>query len=64
MDFMNSLLYLQIIKMFYLSLNYLGNSYKILMTRNGFEDLENIMDIWLLKYFMKLLGNELYIQIH
>ena len=31
------------------------------MTRNGFEDLENIMYIWLLKYFMKLLGSELYI---
>ena len=31
------------------------------LTRNGFEDFENIMDIWLLKYFMKLLGSKLYI---
>ena len=31
------------------------------MTRNSLEDFENIMNIWLLKYFMKLLGSELYI---
>ena len=31
------------------------------MTRNGFEDFENIADIWLLKYIMKLLGSKLYI---
>ena len=29
------------------------------MTRNGFGDFENIEDIWLLKYFMKLLRSEL-----
>ena len=29
------------------------------MTRNGFGDFENIVDIWLLKYVMKLLGSEL-----
>ena len=51
--------YLEILKMFYLNLYYLGNSCKIFMTRNGFEDFENIADIWLLKYFMKLLGSEL-----
>ena len=39
----------------------MGNLCKILMTRNGFEDLENIVDIWLLKYFMKLLGSKLYV---
>ena len=61
MDFMNLLHYLQILKMIYLSLYCLENLCKILMTRNSFEDLENIMDIWLLKYFMKLLRSELYI---
>ena len=29
------------------------------MTRNGFEDFENIVDIWLLKYLVKLLGSKL-----
>ena len=47
--------------MLYLSLYCLEDLCKIFMTRNGFEDLENIMDIWLLKYFIKLLGSELYI---
>ena len=61
MDFMNLLHYLQILKMIYLSLYCLENLCKILMTRNSFEDLENIMDIWLLKYLMKLLGSKLYI---
>ena len=51
MDFMNLLHYLQILKMFYLSLYYLGNSRKIFMTRNSFEDFEYIVAIWLLKYF-------------
>ena len=56
MDFLH---YLQILKMRYLSFYYLGNLRKIFMTGNGFEDFENIVDIWLLKYFMKLLGSEL-----
>ena len=30
-----------------------------ILTRNSFEDLENIVDIWLLKYIMKLLGSKL-----
>ena len=34
------------------------------MTRNGFEDFENIVDIWLLKYLVKLLGSKLCIWIH
>ena len=55
MNFMDLLYYLQILKMIYLSLYYLGNLCKIFMTRNGFEDFENIVDIWLLKYFMTLL---------
>ena len=59
MDFMNLLHYLQILKMLYLSWYYLGNSHKIFMTRNSLEDFENIVAIWLLKYFMKLLGSEL-----
>ena len=59
MDFMNLLHYLQILKMLYLSLYYLGNSRKIFMTRNSLEDFENIVAIWLLKYFMKLLRSEL-----
>ena len=58
---MNLLHYLQILKMFYLCLYYLGNSRKIFMTRNSLEDFEYIVAIWLLKYFMKLLGSELYI---
>ena len=41
------------------SLYYLGNLCKIFLTRNGFEDFENIVDIWLLKFFMKLLRSEL-----
>ena len=59
MNFMNLLHYLQILKMIYLSLYYLGNLCKIFMIRNGFEDFENIVDIWLLKNFMTLLGSEL-----
>ena len=51
MDFMNLLHYLQILKMFYLSLYFLGNSRKIFMTRHSFEDFEYIVAIWLLKYF-------------
>ena len=61
MDFMDLLHYLQILKILYLSLYSLVNLCKIFMTRNGFEDFENIMDVWLLKYFMKLLGSELYV---
>ena len=30
-----------------------------ILTRNSFEDLENIVDIWLLKYIMKLFGSKL-----
>ena len=59
MNFMNLLHYLQILKMIYLSLYYLGNLCKIFMIRNGFEDFENIVDIWLLKNFMTLFGSEL-----
>ena len=59
MDFMDLLHYLQILKMIYLSLYYLENLCKIFMTRNGFEDFENIVNTWLLKYFRKLLGSEL-----
>ena len=59
MDFMNLFHYLQIPKLLYLSLYYLGNLHKIFMTRNSLEDFENIVVIWLLKYFMKLLGSEL-----
>ena len=59
MNFINLLHYLQILKMIYLSLYYLGNLCKIFMIRNGFEDFENIVDIWLLKNFMTLLGSEL-----
>ena len=47
--------------MFCLKLYYLRNWCKIFLTRNGFEDFENIVDIWLLKYIMKLLGSKLYI---
>ena len=57
MDFMNLLRYLQILKMLYLSLYYLGNLRKIFMSRNSLKDFENIVAIWLLKYFMKLLGS-------
>ena len=59
MRFMDSLRYLQILKMLYLSLYYLGNLHKIFMSRNSLEDFENIVTIWLLKYFMKLLESEL-----
>ena len=59
MRFMDSLHYLQILKMLYLSLYYLGNLRKIFMSRNSLEEFENIVVIWLLKYFMKLLGSEL-----
>ena len=41
------------------SLYYLGNLCKNFLTRNGFEDFVNIVDIWLLKCFMKLLRSEL-----
>ena len=41
MDFIDLLHYLQILKMLYLSLHYLGN----FMIRNSFEDFENIVDI-------------------
>ena len=54
---MNLLHYLKILKMLYLSLYYLGYLRKIFMTRNSLEDFENIVAIWLLKYFMKLLGS-------
>ena len=50
--------YLQILKMLYLGLYYLGNLHKIFMTRSGFEDFKNIVDICLLQYFMKLLRSE------
>ena len=56
---MNLLRYLQILKMLYLSLYYLGNLRKMFMSRNSSKDFENIVAIWLLKYFMKLLGSEL-----
>ena len=56
---MNFMDLLQILKMLYLSFYYLENLCKIFMTRNGFEDFENIVNTWLLKYFMKLLGSEL-----
>ena len=59
MDFMNLLHYLQILKILYLSLYYLENLRKIIMTRNSLEEFENIVAIWLLKYFMKLLRSEL-----
>ena len=39
--------YLEILKMLYLNLYYLGNLCKIFLTRNGFEGFENIVDIWL-----------------
>ena len=44
---------------FYLNLYYLRNLCKIFLTRNGIKDFENIVDIWLLKYFMKLLESKL-----
>ena len=47
--------------MFCFKLYYLGNWWKIFLTRNGSEDFENIVNIWLLKYLMKLLGSKLYI---
>ena len=34
---------------------------QIFLTRNAFEGFENIVDIWLLKYLMKVLGSKLYI---
>ena len=60
-DFMDLWYYLEMLKMFCLKLYYLGNWCKIFLTRNGFEDFENIVDIWLLKYLLKLLGSKLYI---
>ena len=57
-DFMVLLHYLQILKMLYLGLYYLGNLHKIFMTRSGFEDFKNIVDICLLQHFMKLLRSE------
>ena len=32
-----------------------------ILTINGLKDFKNIVDIWLLKYLMKLLGSKLYI---
>ena len=63
-DFMDLWYYLEILKMFCLKLYYLGNWCKIFLTRNGFEEFENIVNIWLLKYLMKLLGSKLCIWIH
>ena len=60
-DFMDLWYYLEMLKMFCLKLFYLGNWCKIFSTRNGFEDFENIVDIWLLKYLLKLLWSKLYI---
>ena len=37
----------------------LGRLMQNILTRNGFKDFENIVDIWLLKYLMKLLGIKL-----
>ena len=34
---------------------------KHFFTINGFEDFENVVDIWLLKHLMKLIGSKLYI---
>ena len=42
--------------MFCLKLYYFGKLLQNILTINDFEDLENIVDIWLLKYLMKLLG--------
>ena len=39
----------------------LGRLTQNILTRNGFKDFENIVNIWLLKYLMKLLGSKLYI---
>ena len=41
---------------FCLKLYYFGKFMQNILTGNDFEDLENIVDIWLLKYLMKLLG--------
>ena len=60
MDFMDLWNHLKILKAL-LTLYYLENWCKIFLTRNGFEDFENIVDIWLLKYLTKLLGSKLYI---
>ena len=60
-DFMDLWYYLEMLKMFCLKLFYLGNWCKIFLTRNGFGDFENIVDIWLLKYLLKLLWSKLYI---
>ena len=60
-DFIDLWYYLEILKMYCLKLYYLGNWRKIFLTRNGFEDFENIVDICLLKYLMNLLGSKLYI---
>jgi len=38
-----------------------GKTNQNILTRNDFEDFENIVDIWLSKYLMKLLGSKLYI---
>ena len=34
---------------------------KNIFDKKWFEDFENIVNIWLLKYLMKLLGSKLYI---
>ena len=39
----------------------LGKLMQNILIRNGFKDFENIVDIWLLKYPMKLLRSKLYI---
>ena len=57
-DFMDLWNHLKILKTL-LTLYYLENWCKIFLTRNGFEDFENIADIWLFKYFMKLFGSGL-----
>ena len=45
--------------MFCLKLYYFEKLMQNILTRNSFEDLENIVDIWLLKYLMKLLRSKL-----
>ena len=59
--FMDLWYYLELLSMFCVKLYYLGNWCKFFLTRNAFEGFENIVDIWLLKYLMKVLGSKLYI---
>ena len=49
MEFMDLWYYLEILKMLYLNLYYLGNLCKIFMTRNGFKGFKNIVDIWIIE---------------